>query len=49
MNVQMPCSAKYPINRWALRTQDALMVSSFGVWFLIIGFAPILIFHTLAN
>ena len=49
MNAQIPCSPKYPINRWALRAQDTLMVSAFGVWSVVLGVAPILIFHVLAN
>ena len=49
MNVQISCSRRYPINRWPLRAQDALMVSAFGIWFVIFGLAPILFFHGLAN
>ncbi|MEO6945936.1 MAG: hypothetical protein ABI150_04980 [Nitrobacter sp.] len=49
MNVQIPCSPRYPINRWALRAQDALMVSAFGVWFVVIGLAPILLFYAMVN
>jgi len=32
-----------------LRAQDTLMVSAFGVWSVVLGVAPILIFHVLAN
>jgi len=49
MNAQIPCSPKYPINRWALRAQDALMVSAFGIWSVVLGLSPILIFRVLAS
>jgi hypothetical protein len=49
MNVQISCSPRYPINRWALRAQDVLMVSAFGIWSVVLGLSPILIFHALAS
>jgi len=49
MNVQVACSPKYPVNPWALRMQDMLMVSAFGIWSAALGLAPILVFHVLAN
>jgi hypothetical protein len=49
MNAEIPCSPKYPINRWALRAQDTLMVSAFGVWSVVLGVAPILLFRVLTN
>jgi len=45
MNIQH--SAKYPIARGALATQDFLMVSAFGVWALVLGLSPVLVFHAL--
>lgn len=49
MNANIPCSPKYPIDRWALRAQDMLMVSAFGIWSVVLGVSPILLFHVLAN
>ena len=31
------------------KLQDALMLSSFGFWALLLGLAPILIFHSLIS
>ncbi len=45
MNIQH--SAKYPIAPGALATQDFLMVSAFGVWALVLGLSPVLVFHAL--
>jgi hypothetical protein len=45
MNIQH--SAKYPIARGALAAQDFLMVSAFGVWALLLGLSPVLVFHAL--
>jgi hypothetical protein len=40
-------SARYPIARGALAAQDILMVSAFGVWALLLGLSPVLVFHAL--
>ena len=33
---------------WRARTiQDILMVSAFGVWALVLGISPVLVFHAL--
>jgi hypothetical protein len=45
MNIQH--SAKYPSARGALAAQDFLMVSAFGVWALLLGLPPVLVFHAL--
>jgi hypothetical protein len=35
-------NAKYPICERAERVQDVLLVSSFALWAMVIGFAPVL-------
>lgn len=47
MNIQITHSAKYPISRRALAIHDILMVSAFGVWALLLGLSPVLVFHGL--
>ena len=45
MNIQS--SAKYPKGRSARKIQDILMVSAFGMWALLLGLSPVLVFHAL--
>jgi len=40
-------SAKYPICERAQRMQDFLLVSSFGLWAMLLGLSPVLAFHAL--
>jgi hypothetical protein len=40
-------SANYPKSRGAPAIQDVLMVSAFGVWALLLGLSPVLVFHAL--
>ena len=40
-------SAKDPKSRGAATIQDILMVSAFGVWALLLGLSPVLVFHAL--
>jgi hypothetical protein len=47
MNIQIKHSAMYPASRRALAIQDFLMVSAFGVWALLLGLSPVLVFHAL--
>jgi hypothetical protein len=47
MNIQITHSAMYPVSRRALAIQDFLMVSAFGVWALLLGLSPVLVFHAL--
>jgi hypothetical protein len=47
MNIQITPSAMYPVSRRALAIQDFLMVSAFGVWALLLGLSPVLVFHAL--
>jgi len=45
MNTQ--CSVRYPKGRRARRIQDVLVVSAFGLWALLLGLSPVLMFHVL--
>jgi hypothetical protein len=47
MKFQITHSAMYPVGRRALAIQDFLMVSAFGVWALLLGLSPVLVFHVL--
>ncbi|WP_375413686.1 hypothetical protein [uncultured Bradyrhizobium sp.] len=47
MNIQIRHSALYPSSRRALAAQDILMVSAFGIWALVLGLSPVLVFHAL--
>ena len=47
MNNQITHSGMYPVGRRALAIQDFLMVSAFGVWALVLGLSPVLVFHAL--
>jgi hypothetical protein len=40
-------AAIYPLVRRSERTQDLLIVSSFGLWAALLGLAPVLAFHLL--
>lgn len=40
---------KYPIGELAQRANDVLLVSSFAVWAMVLGFAPVLTYHLLVN
>jgi hypothetical protein len=44
MNTQIAHPAKYPV---ASTAQDILMVSAFGIWSLLLGLSPVLVFHVL--
>jgi hypothetical protein len=47
MNIQVTHPAMYPVSRRALAIQDFLMVSAFGIWALVLGLSPVLVFHAL--
>ena len=38
---------RYPVCERALRKQDLLLVSSFGLWAAVLGLSPVLAFHLL--
>lgn len=40
---------KYPIGELAQRANDVLLVSSFAVWAMVLGFAPVLTYHLLLS
>jgi hypothetical protein len=47
MPTQIIQKAKHPIFDRAQRTQDYLLVSSFGLWALLLGVSPVLAFRML--
>jgi hypothetical protein len=40
---------KYPTSLYAQRMQDVLLVSSFAMWAMVLGFAPVLTYRLLVN
>ena len=40
---------KYPISLYAQRVQDVLLVSSFAIWAMVLGFAPVLTYRLLVS
>jgi hypothetical protein len=40
-------NSKYPICEQAQRMQDVLLVSSFALWAMLIGFAPVMTYRLL--
>jgi hypothetical protein len=42
MATQIISNKRYPKSDWAERKQDLLLVSSFGFWGALLGFAPVL-------
>jgi hypothetical protein len=47
MTTQAAQKAKHPLLDRAQRTQDYLLVSSFGLWALLLGASPVLAFRML--
>ena len=47
MTTQSIANARYPICERAQRMQDILLVSSFGLWAMLLGLSPVLAFHAL--
>lgn len=41
-------SGRYPINCWALRTQDVLLVAAFGLWSSVLGLSSALLIRAVA-
>ncbi|WP_156164639.1 hypothetical protein [Bradyrhizobium sp. LTSP885] len=39
---------RYPSSELAQRVHDVLLVSSFAIWAMLIGFAPVMTYHLLA-
>ncbi|XIA65142.1 hypothetical protein ACFIOY_01510 [Bradyrhizobium sp. TZ2] len=40
---------RYPVCLHAQRMQDVLLVSSFALWAMVLGFAPVLTYRLLAS
>ena len=47
MTTHIQSKSKYPICERAQRMQDILLVSSFGLWAVLLGLSPVLAFHVL--
>jgi hypothetical protein len=47
MTTQSIQKASHPIFDRAQRMQDYLLVSSFGLWTMLLGVSPVLVFHML--
>jgi hypothetical protein len=42
-------SKKYPTSEHAQRMHDVLLVSSFAIWAMLIGFAPVMTYRLLVS
>ena len=42
-------NVRYPISKHAQRMQDVFLVSSFGLWAILLGLAPVLAFRLLTG
>jgi hypothetical protein len=40
---------KYPVGELAQRANDFLLVSSFAIWAMVLGFAPVLTYRLLVS
>lgn len=49
MTTQPIQNPRYPACERAQRMQDVLLVSSFGLWAVILGLSPVLAFHLLMS
>jgi hypothetical protein len=49
MNTQTNLDSKYPGGEYAQRMHDVLLVSSFALWAMLIGFAPIMTYRLLMS
>jgi hypothetical protein len=47
MTTQAIQNTRYPVCEHAQKRQDLLLVSSFGLWALLLGFSPVLAFRML--
>ena len=47
MTNQIKTNSKYPTCEHAQRMQDVLLVSSFALWAMLIGFAPVMTYRLL--
>jgi hypothetical protein len=49
MNTEMTGSSRYPSSELAQRMNDVLLVSSFALWAMLIGFAPVMTWRLLMS
>ena len=40
---------KYPVSELAQRANDVLLVSSFAIWAMVLGFAPVMTYRLLVS
>jgi hypothetical protein len=48
MTTKIHHNPRYPSRELAQRVHDVLLVSSFAIWAMLIGFAPVMTYHLLA-
>jgi hypothetical protein len=49
MTTQAIQDTRYPISKYAQRRQDVFLVSSFGLWAVLLGLPPVLAFRLLTG
>jgi hypothetical protein len=49
MTTHIVQNKRYPNSAWAERKQDLLLVSSFGLWAVLLGLSPILVLRLLTG
>ena len=49
MTTKMISNKRFANSRWAERKQDFLIVSSFGLWAMLLGFSPVVALRFLAG
>ena len=49
MSHYIPPNSKFPICEHAQRMHDVLLVSSFAVWAMLLGFAPVMTYRLLVS
>jgi hypothetical protein len=49
MNTEMSESSRYPSSEHAQQMHDVLLVSSFALWAMLIGFAPVMTWRLLIS
>jgi hypothetical protein len=49
MTIQAIQVDRYPTSKYAQRMQDIFLVSSFGLWAVLLGLAPVLAFRLLSR
>ena len=49
MTTEIISNKRFANSKWAERKQDFLIVSSFGLWAMVLGFSPVLVVRFLAG